>query len=70
MKPHRNLTTLAALECPIARCPTCDAHTTFIYLGEQHYPERVARAAGMTPVVHVWRCHDCQTTLVTPDVEL
>lgn len=54
----------------IARCPTCDTHSSFQYLGTQRYPERVAKAAGMTPVVHTWMCDNCHTTIVTPDVEV
>jgi hypothetical protein len=54
----------------IARCPNCDRHSSFTYLGGQHWSERVAKATAMTPLVHLWRCDHCQTTIATPDVEI
>lgn len=44
-------------------CPTCGQQTTFVYLGEQHWPPAVAQKLNMDPVVHLWRCERCQTTL-------
>jgi hypothetical protein len=55
---------------PIARCPNCDTRSQFVYMGEQHWPERVAKASGMTPLVHLWQCENCHTTIVTPDVNV
>jgi hypothetical protein len=63
-------TVIEVPQCKIARCPNCDRHSSFIYRGQQHWSERVAKAAGMTPTVHLWMCDTCQTTVVTPDVEV
>jgi hypothetical protein len=46
-----------------AQCSSCTAETVFVYIGEQHWPEDVARAAGMKAVVSLWRCTECQTTI-------
>ncbi len=63
-------TVMEVPQCKIARCPTCDRHSGFIYKGQQRYSERVAKAVGMTQTVHMWMCDTCQTTIVTPDVKV
>ncbi|MBZ0298477.1 MAG: hypothetical protein K8J31_02000, partial [Anaerolineae bacterium] len=47
----------------LARCPTCDTRTRFQYAGEQHWPARVAQAAGIEPVTRLWHCDRCHTTV-------
>jgi hypothetical protein len=46
-----------------ARCPTCDNRTQFSYAGEQHWPLKVAQAVGIDPVVRLWHCGCCHTTV-------
>jgi transcription elongation factor Elf1 len=46
-----------------AQCPSCAAETVFTCIGEQRWPEDVARAAGMKAVVTLWRCTVCHTTI-------
>ncbi len=45
-------------------CATCGEETVFVFLGEQRWPAAVAASAGVSPVVHLWTCQACQTTLV------
>ena len=45
------------------RCPSCGAPTTFTFAGEQHLPERVARAADLPLIINLWQCGHCHTTL-------
>lgn len=45
------------------QCPSCGKHTSFTYSGEQHWPLRVAQAAGISPVVQLWTCKSCNSTL-------
>lgn len=47
-----------------AVCPTCQQHSTFEYMGEQRWPEKVAKAANIPPVTQVWSCTCCLTTLL------
>ena len=61
---------IEAPQCQIARCPTCDTHSGFVYKGQQRYSERVAKAVGMTQTVHLWMCNACQTTIATPDIKI
>lgn len=44
-------------------CPTCGQAASFTFLGEQQWPARVVQATGIGPVVHLWVCGHCQTTL-------
>jgi hypothetical protein len=49
-------------------CPSCGQYASFDYLGEQHWPMRVAEALGCSPVNHLWTCRDCQTTISEVDI--
>jgi hypothetical protein len=51
-------------------CPTCRQETRFQYLGEQRYPERVAQKLNINPVVMLWRCENCHTTMSENELEL
>jgi len=44
-------------------CPTCKGRTGFKFLGEQRWPERLVKKMGVGPVVTLWRCQDCDTTI-------
>ncbi len=46
-----------------AHCPSCGQITSFSYSGVQHWPQRVAQAAGIDPVVRLWNCQNCQSTI-------
>jgi hypothetical protein len=46
-----------------AGCPTCQERTRFSFRGEQRWPLRVAQALGIEPVVRLWNCHNCNTTV-------
>jgi len=62
MNRQREDTNLS-LKMRVGLCPTCGEYTQFNFLGEQHWPPRVVEATGMGPVVHLWLCGSCQTTL-------
>ena len=57
------------LETRVGLCPTCGQYTPFSFLGEQHWPPRVVEATGIGPVVHLWSCGNCQTTLTETYVD-
>lgn len=44
-------------------CPTCGQFTQFTFIGQQQWPPHIAAAAGIEPVVYLWMCGHCQTTL-------
>jgi len=44
-------------------CPTCGGQSGFDFLGEQRWPERLVEKMGVGPVVTLWRCRDCDTTI-------
>lgn len=46
-----------------AICPTCAQRTTFTYSGEQRWPSRVAEKMNVAPVMTLWHCDHCHTTL-------
>lgn len=52
-----------------AQCPSCGSYSEFTYAGEQRWREEVAKAAGLPPVVKLWHCNACHTTLIGPDLE-
>ena len=46
-----------------AQCPSCQQSHLFTYGGEQHWPAKVAHATGVEPVVHLWHCSGCKSTV-------
>ena len=60
-KKQVNITTW---ECT---CPTCHAETVFTFVGQQTWPEAVAKSLNMPSVVNLWRCENCQTTITVTD---
>jgi hypothetical protein len=48
---------------PPTCCPTCRAQKGFTFMGEQRWPERVAKQLGTASIVMLWRCEACQTTI-------
>ncbi|MAS36975.1 MAG: hypothetical protein CL610_23425 [Anaerolineaceae bacterium] len=52
----------------MALCPTCQTRTRFSYAGEQRWPRHVAEAAGLEPVVRLWHCQRCRTTISECDL--
>lgn len=50
-------------------CEACGATEGFEYLGEQRWPQAVAEVMGISPLVTLWQCPACGTT-ITMDVAL
>jgi transcription elongation factor Elf1 len=46
-----------------AVCPSCNQEATFTCIGHQHWPDNVARALDMNPVIALWRCSNCRSTV-------
>lgn len=46
-----------------ARCPSCGRVSQFRQIGAQEWPEAVARQAGLPPVVRLYLCGVCQSTI-------
>lgn len=47
---------------PPCTCPTCGSYTTFSFVGEQHWPEAVARKLGVTSLI-LWECLSCGSSV-------
>jgi len=56
------------IESQVACCPTCREQAQFKFAGEQRWPQRVAQAAGIEPVVRLWNCDRCHTTISETDL--
>lgn len=52
------------------QCPTCGQYARFTLIGQQQWPLRVVAATGVGPVVHLWMCGQCQTTLTETAAEI
>lgn len=46
-----------------ATCPSCQTDTDFVYQGTQHWPEHIAKKAGVPAKMTLWNCPNCRTTL-------
>ncbi len=46
-----------------ATCPSCGKHGRFTHSGVQHWPQAVAAAHNLPPVIHLWTCPHCHSTL-------
>lgn len=47
----------------LAICPSCHCEGYFVWLGEQRWPEAVARRLGVPSVITLWSCPHCSTTV-------
>ncbi len=52
-----------------ATCPSCGCETNFSHAGEQHWPVPVAQAVGVDPIVQLWNCQGCHSTLSEQDLQ-
>jgi hypothetical protein len=52
----------------LAMCPTCNFRGEFELLGEQHWPPEVAGKLGLPPVIRLWSCPHCMSTISEPDL--
>ena len=55
-------------EHKFATCPTCQQCGQFEWLGEQRWPEEVARKLGLPSVITLWSCPSCMTTISDSDL--
>jgi ribosomal protein L37AE/L43A len=46
-----------------ATCPSCGKRGRFTHSGTQHWPQAVAPAHNLPPVIHLWTCPHCPSTL-------
>jgi hypothetical protein len=44
-------------------CPSCGQSTQFRLVGSQRWPQAVVEATGLGPLVNLWTCVQCRTTL-------
>jgi hypothetical protein len=47
----------------LATCPSCRRKGRFEWLGEQRWPEAVARKLGVPTIIALWSCPYCSTTV-------
>jgi hypothetical protein len=47
----------------LATCPSCRRQGYFVWLGDQCWPEPVARRLGVPSVMSLWSCPHCSTTV-------
>lgn len=50
-------------------CASCRTRRRFQYVGEQRWPERVAKVTGLPAVVQLWQCCTCRTSVTRSMVE-
>lgn len=50
-------------------CPSCRRTEGFVYIGSQVWPEAVARRLNCDPVVSLWRCEACLTTVSSMELK-
>jgi hypothetical protein len=53
-----------------ASCPSCGKEAKFHYIGEQKWPVRIARAAGFPPILKLWLCSQCESTISEPSLKV
>lgn len=51
-------------------CPSCGVRSTLRYCGTQKFPLHVALAAGLAPVLHLYTCDACGTTVSYTDQDI
>jgi hypothetical protein len=54
---------------PTAVCPSCQKTACFHFIGNQHWPSDVAEAASLEPVIAIWRCNQCQSSLLETNLD-
>lgn len=59
--PHTPGTMTSLERCAV--CPSCNGTVTFTHIGDQHWPEHIVRARGIAPVMSLWVCGQCDTTV-------
>jgi len=45
------------------RCPSCQKISSFVYIGQQKWPEKVARKMGVPQLIRLYVCQSCKTTV-------
>jgi len=53
----------------VAYCPSCGQLAEFTYLGAQRWPQRLVELTGVPPVIYLWICGNCHTTVSEPAVD-
>lgn len=48
-------------------CMACQQQASLMYMGQQEWPAKVAAAMGISPIVTLWRCGHCYTTITVGD---
>jgi hypothetical protein len=46
-----------------AHCPSCRAWSTFRFVGEQHWPDEVAKLTGLPRTIQLYLCYTCGSTI-------
>ncbi|MBC7870085.1 MAG: hypothetical protein H7Y09_04545 [Chitinophagaceae bacterium] len=67
-QPCDSRTTKKTKEPRQAVCPSCGHYAEFVHIGDQHWPARVAAAAGIPEVMALWNCIVCESTLSEIDL--
>lgn len=52
-----------------AVCPNCGCKTEFHFTGEQQWPPAVAAKLGISPLVRLWTCSLCESTISENDLK-
>ena len=50
-------------------CPSCHQCADFTYVGEQRWPAALARQYNVSPVMSLWICGNCRSTLGEPSLK-
>jgi len=49
-------------------CPSCHAKTPFDLKGVQRWDAEIAAQLNVPPIMTVWQCRNCDTTLMEPSI--
>ncbi len=44
-------------------CPSCGEETVFRYNGQQKWPEHIAETMNIPPIITLWNCDICHSTI-------
>lgn len=47
----------------IGTCPSCNAHTSFQFVGIQEWHPDIARKLNVPPKIALYRCDSCDSTV-------
>jgi len=60
--PHNQSSQHQPIQHSTYICPSCGVRSRFLYIGEQHWPEAIARRRGVASI-SLWECGACGSSV-------